>query len=273
MYAIDDTALVKRFVGLTPHSDKLASEAVPVFVNCFNRVSVLRSLVDWLLNTEQRRLVLLDNASTYPPLLSYYHDLAIEPRVMVVQLGNNLGQNALWASGLLLRLGLTATPFIYTDPDILPDPGCPRDWLWHFVSILKQHPGMLKAGFGLRIDDLPSCYRFHAEVQEWEKQFWEIPIGEGQYNAPIDTTFALYRGGNWDTNAILAAKYRAVRTGQPYLARHLDWYIDSANQTEEQRYYQAHAIPGMTNWSGAELPANLKNDIAMVRKGLPMISQ
>lgn len=273
MFLIDDPALSKRFAGLAPDSNRLAAEDVPVFVNCFNRVSVLRSLVDWLLNTEQRRIVLLDNASTYPPLLSYYGDLAAEPRVIVVQLRENLGQNALWSSGLLHRLGITALPFVYTDPDILPDPDCPRDWLWHFVGILKQYPNVLKAGFGLRIDDLPSCYRFRAEVQEWEKQFWEIPVGEGHYNAPIDTTFALYRGGNWESNAVLAAKYRSVRTGHPYLARHLDWYMDSDHQTEEQRYYQAHAIPGMTNWSGAELPANLKNDIAMVRQGRPMIGR
>ena len=129
---------------------------------------------------------------------------------------------------------------------------------------------MLKAGFGLRIDDLPSCYRFRAEVQEWEKQFWEIAIGEGQYHAPIDTTFALYRGGKWDSNASLAAKYRAVRTGQPYLARHLDRYMDSDHKTEEQLYYQAHAIPEMTNWSGAELTNNFKYDIAKVRQGMPM---
>ena len=120
MYTIDDPALVKRFAGLALYSDKLAAEDVPVFVNCFNRVSVLRSLVEWLLNTEQRRLVLLDNASTYPPLLSYYRDLAAETRVMVVQLGNNLGHNALFTSGLLLRLGLTTTPFVYTIPISCP---------------------------------------------------------------------------------------------------------------------------------------------------------
>lgn len=272
MFTLEDPALVRRFAGLASGSSNSVADAVPVFVNCFNRVSVLRSLVDWLLQMGQQRILLLDNASTYPPLLAYYRDLAAEPRVIVVELGGNLGHTAIWASGLLDRLEWAREPFIYTDPDILPDPDCPRDFLQHFARILEQHPAARKVGFGLRIDDLPLYYRFRAEVQDWEAQFWEIPLAEGQYLAPIDTTFALYRGGTvWTPQAITAAKVYAIRTGFPYVARHLDWYMDTEHPTEEQLYYRAHAIPGISSWSGEELPPNVQQDVALARQGARMI--
>jgi hypothetical protein len=272
VFALEDPALVARFARLAPDTSESAAEAVPVFVNCFNRVSMLRLLVEWLLDMGQRRVILLDNASTYPPLLAYYHDLATEARVIVVQLGSNLGHTALWTSGLLDRLGWTAGSFVYTDPDVLPDPDCPRDFLQHFAAILEQHPAAKKAGFGLRIDDLPLCYRFRAEVQDWEAQFWEVPLAEGQYLAPIDTTFALYRGGTaWTAQTISAAKIHAIRTGFPYIARHLDWYMDTEHPTDEQLYYRAHAIPGITSWSGAQLPPNVQQDVALARQGMRMI--
>jgi hypothetical protein len=47
----------------------------------------------------------------------------------------------------------------------------------------------------------------------------------------------------------------ALRTGAPYLARHLGWYEDSAHPSDELLHYRAHADPLTTNWEGERAPA------------------
>ena len=67
------------------------------------------------------------------------------------------------------------------------------------------------------------------------------------------------------------AKRRAIRTDFPYIARHLDWYIDSEHLTDEQAYYRLHARPGITSWSLETLPLNVVQDIDLVKSGMRMI--
>ncbi len=131
----------------------------------------------------------------------------------------------------------------------------------------------MKVGFGLKIDDIPDCYKFKDDVIVWEKQFWDIPVGPGFYLAPIDTTFALYRGGPfiWTPQLVEESKLRSIRTGAPYIARHLDWYTDSNHPTEEHVFYRAHAVPGITTWSLDALPPNVAQDVEFARKGARMI--
>ena len=48
---------------------------VPIFINARDRLGVLKKLIDWLLDAGYRNLIILDNNSTYPPLLEYYNKL------------------------------------------------------------------------------------------------------------------------------------------------------------------------------------------------------
>ncbi len=115
---------------------------------------------------------------------------------------------------------------------------------------------MNKAGFGLRLDDLPATYEFRSEVLEWEAQFWETEVEAGVFRADLDTTFALYRP------ATPPGGSRALRTGHPYAARHMGWYSDSRHLTEEERFYRAHARAGVSNWDTDELPVELVEALA-----------
>ena len=136
--------------------------------------------------------------------------------------------------------------FAYTDSDLELSEDCPDDFMEKFISLLKKYPKALKAGFALRIDDLPECFVNRNDVIDWESQFWRHEVEPGVYDAPIDTTFAVYkpyfRGELIDMNS----KY--FRTGEPYTARHLPWYVDSANKSEEETYYVSH-LQTMTHWS------------------------
>lgn len=48
---------------------------VPIFINARDRLGVMKRLIDWLLDAGYRNLIILDNNSTYPPLLEYYNNL------------------------------------------------------------------------------------------------------------------------------------------------------------------------------------------------------
>ncbi len=49
----------------------MTPEQFPVIITVRDRVTSLRQLVEWLEAAGQRELYLLDNASTYPPLLEW----------------------------------------------------------------------------------------------------------------------------------------------------------------------------------------------------------
>ena len=44
----------------------------PIFINCRDRITCLSVLVDWLEKAGHENIYLLDNDSSYPPLLEYY---------------------------------------------------------------------------------------------------------------------------------------------------------------------------------------------------------
>jgi hypothetical protein len=219
--------------GATPRE---ASE-VRVVINSYNRLEYLERQLAWLEDAGFRRILILDNASSYPPLLEFYRRTKHE----VVPLGENLGPYALWKHPIFHRI--RTDYYVYTDPDIVAADTCPKDFLAFFFETLARHPLYEEVGFGLRVDDLPACYEKRAQVKAWESQFWEKPYAQHLYEATVDTTFALYRpyaaGGYWA---------RALRTAGPYQAHHLPWYEDSRNPSEEELYYRAHLTRGSSHW-------------------------
>jgi hypothetical protein len=228
------------------------SARFPVFINTRDRVSCLRALVEWLEKAGVQRIVIVDNASTYPPLLDY---LARSPH-QVVRLTENLGQLAPWTSGTIGAHTGEHDFFVETDPDVLPDPGCPMDALEHLYDVVYTFPGFVKAGLGLRIDDLPRRYPHAEAVRRWESRFWRDEFRPGLFRAPVDTTFALYRPRTGPTME------PALRTGPPYVARHLPWYA-GRRRSREDRYYLARALPGVNNWDGDQVDPRIAEHVGL----------
>lgn len=220
---------------------------VPVIITVRDRVSPLVELVTWLEQLDHVSIILLDNDSRYPPLLEY---LASSPH-QVVRLGRNLGPRSAWLSGVAQRVGLR-TPYVVTDPDVVPVPECPTDVLGHFADLLVRHPGIGRVGFGLRIDDLPTSNPRADDIITWESQFWDHEVEPGVFAADIDTTFALYRPG------VAVKGSGALRTGAPYVARHLAWYDDPRAPDEEEQFYRGRADPAINSWNREELPPYLR---------------
>ena len=112
-----------------------------------------------------------------------------------------------------------------------------------FSKALEEFKDINKVGLSLKIDDLPECYINKDKVQRWEGQFWRYKRSEQFFQAQLDTTFALYRvGTGHDLN-------NSLRAAPPYSARHLPWYSNSAEPTEEEKYYFAHASGSIATWT------------------------
>lgn len=201
---------------------------------------MLKQLIFSLKNKGYNNISILDNNSTYPPLLEFYKKTDCK----VHRFKKNYGSKSFWKSGLWLKY--MTTYFVYTDPDVLPLDECPEDFISYFYSLLQKHKNVHKVGFSLKINDLPDNFLNKQKVIEWEKKFYQTGIDKNNYLAPIDTTFALYRpfskSGKRDGSTPI------IRTGFPYQARHLPWYIDSKNLDEEEKYY-LNSITTPTHWT------------------------
>lgn len=208
---------------------------IPVVITVRDRVSTLKVLVDWLEREGMRHIVLVDNASTYPPLLDYLDQTPHE----VIRLDRNVGPYAAWLPEIVRRWRGRA--FIVTDPDVIPADSA-HGAIREFARLLNRHPGYAKVGFGLRIDDLPDTYDLKDAVIALEAANWQREIAPGVFHATIDTTFALYRGG---TEFVFGP---ALRTGGRYIARHEPWYTDSSSPSSELTYYRRHAVKDFATW-------------------------
>lgn len=219
----------------------LSNKAVPVFIISFNRVGYLRQVIERLEALGFENITIIDNASTYEPLVDY---LGSTPH-NVVRLKENLGHLALWKSGNFQRI-IERERFILNDSDVIPAEDCPADITSHLNELLERYPRHTKAGLSLRIDDLPDHYAFKQEVLAWEAPFWVNLLEDGNFESAIDTTFALYRPG---VHCSEEKWWRSIRAAPPYSGLHLPWYKDTSVMGEEDLFYQ-RAVAGISSqWS------------------------
>lgn len=233
----------------------IPKKVLPVVIICRDIVSSLSSLVSWFENAGHENIILLDNNSTYPPLLEYLSKSSHE----VIRLGTNMGHKSPWSSGLVSRFD-NKTPFVITDPDLLPDPEAPADSFEYFQEVLLRYVDFDKIGFGLHIDDLPTYYPFREQVINWESPFWANEIEPKVFKAHLDTTLALHRPKT------LYKVTEALRTGFPYLAKHLPWYQNPYNPNEETAYYLEHRDDSIGYWNRQSLHPKVKNHFASRNK-------
>lgn len=226
---------------LSPSKISSARE-IPIIINSFNRLTTLKRLISSLEKRGYTNIYILDNCSTYPPLVEWLKATPYE----VIHLPDNLGFKALWKHKPS-RKRFCGDYYIYTDADLELDDACPDDIVERMFYLLhERYPYAFKVGPSIRIDDLPDCYERKQEVIEWESRFFTRPEGKDLFRAPIDTTFALYRPR---IGLSRRPSLEAYRMAAPYQIKHLPWYEDSQNPTEEESYYKSHCRH-VTAWSG-----------------------
>ena len=215
------------------------AQEIPIVINNRNRLTFLRRLIASLEIRGYKNIFILDNDSTYPPLLEFYRTCPYS----VTYLGNNYGWDAIWRSGVYRRF--YRDYYVYTDSDLELIEECPDDFLDVFLERMKADFSIMKIGLSLKLDDIPDHYIHKESVIRWEQQFYVKRVDERFFQSNVDTTFALYRPGVIEGANIYLKMYRSAF---PYEVRHLPWYLDTNSLDEEEMYYIKHA-QRKTHWT------------------------
>lgn len=212
---------------------------IPLFIVNFNRLAYVQQMLTTVTTNRRLRPIILDNASSYPPLLEWYN--AVQDSVEIIRLEDNKGPRSFW----FYRLHKEQDGFYaVTDPD-LDLSKTPPDFVDVLIDGLHRYPEIIKCGLSLEINDLPDT-TIAKKAKRHESRFWIRRRDERFWDAKIATTFAVYRGPSRPHNNYGPA----LRSDRPYTARHLPWYIVDGQGTPEDKYYwQAIRFPKFINWS------------------------
>mgnify|MGYP006360702291 FL=1 len=69
-------------------------KSIPIIIISFNQYFYLKQLVDFLIKNEYTNIVIVDNDSSYPPLLKYFEE--IKKEVAIHRLKTNEGHMVFW---------------------------------------------------------------------------------------------------------------------------------------------------------------------------------
>jgi glycosyltransferase involved in cell wall biosynthesis len=180
-------------------------------------------------------IIIVDNGSTYEPLLEWYKTNPCE-----IIYTENYGQSCPWIIGLPQKIG--SEFYVVTDPD-LDLSQTPKDCLNFIKEKLLKYDDYSKIGLSLYNWEVPENSPYHHFLKTWSIVNWDSnSVVDGLLTSqPIDTTFGMYninKGPNSGKNCT---------TYLPYSARHIPWELtndvirDMKNKNYEYYYYLSHA--------------------------------
>lgn len=211
---------------------------VKAYVIMFNRLTWAKNLCEFL-SDNGCEVILMDNGSTYPPLLEWYKKCPYKIHYFTT----NYYNRGLWQSGILGD----DKNYILTDPD-LDLSSVPSDFIEKLKLGLENNPDVMKSGLSLKIDDLPEN-EYTKAVISWESKWWRTPQDKnGFYISDIDTTLALYDSER-AKKMYNSGFFLAVRSPKPYEARHLGWYLTKENITDEELFYIKNTFINRGHWT------------------------
>ena len=213
---------------------------IPIFFINRNRLESLKKIILWLLESGYENIKILDNQSSYPPLIEYYSTLG--KSIEVIPLNRNAGPWVFWELGIHKEI---ESHYIVSDSDLFPSDFCPTDLINYMYAILTQHEGIFKVAPGLNLENISPHYSQGELAYKWESQFWHKPVGRCLFAAAVDTTFAMYRRGVDFSNDPSSN----IRLGYPYLLEHSPWQVNDSNLQDEEIFYRKNTEKGFSYWS------------------------
>jgi hypothetical protein len=203
--------------------EKITNKKIPIVVICWNNYYFVKNFIDQIKKFDNP-IILLDNKSSFQPLLDYYKEIKDElnEKIEIRLLDENYGHT------VYQKLKSTLPDiYILSDPDLELNKNMPSNFDEIFLNISNKY-GCYKVGSALNIDhteDLIECenYTKNQNIRTYESQFWSKPIIDESnelYYADIDTTFCLIN------NHFLENLEKRIRVAGNFTAKHLPWYKD-----------------------------------------------
>ena len=204
----------------------ISSIMIKVVINNRNRLTSTKNMVEHLLRLNpNEQIIILDNGSTYPPLLEWYKTIKCQINYI-----ENHGHLAFWSIGLDKTIG---DYFVYTDSDIELNNYFPTNWKEIMLEKLQKH-NVNKVALALDLKGIPNFYRYKNQVLRNEERWWVNEIEDNVFEADTDTTFFLMKN-------IFDNCYKSIRLAHNnMICKHLPWYDDLSNLSEEEKYYLEH---------------------------------
>jgi len=210
---------------------------IPIVILNKDRLPPLIDLVNSLQKRNYNNIIIIDNESTYEPLLEWYTQTNVEVFM------NNVPET-LFDNSTLYRLvemkhprfaDITKGHYIYTDSDVVPIDENPENFIQDMIDVCDEFQ-VRKVGLGIKIDDLPQNNSWQTKTAiEIESKFLQKKIAHEKfelYYAPVDTSFAVYAPYSpalWSDDCI--------RMGGNHMARHYPFYYDINNLPMDELHY------------------------------------
>lgn len=216
---------------------------VPIIIISYNRFLYLKELVEYFLSIGEDCIYVLDNASTYQPLLDWFSTVEKNGSVKIFRLNKNYGHRVYWDISFYKNIS-DCKYCVITDNDIIPYKKFENGWKEKWINTLEKY-NIKKVGSAISIDDIPDIYPLKKDVISHENKFWkkEIKIDEKNFYANIDTTLYLQKVETKHTHS------SSIRMTD-YLIKHRPWYLNISDLCEEDLYYYSTIAKESTHWSG-----------------------
>lgn len=208
-------------------SQRGGTNQIPIFIICWNQFTYVKSTVDQLQAYDKNmKIYIIDNKSTYEPLIKYLKEIDGKNGVKVLYQPENYGHKV-YERREIMELG--GEKYIVTDPDLKFNPKMPKNFL-DIMSELSDKYKTNKIGLALDIkNNLDLTKKLDGKNGETfarnESQYWNNPVKEETkyelYSAPIDTTFALIN----KKYRLVGSMYQSIRIAGDFTAVHRPWLI------------------------------------------------
>ena len=199
----------------------------PIYLTNMNRLTTTKKMVEDLFKLNgNARINIIDNASTYPPLLKWYDE--IENDVNIIKQEVNLGPWTFFYSGHFSNC--PDDFYVYSDADLELNPNMPYNWQEILMDYHKRWNR--KASLVLRLDDIPES-EMKKHITFHQSVCWNPTEEENVWHGVTDMTFS------FDAKSA-GYRYESVRIGGNFACRHIPWYLDPLNINEEEKYYLDH---------------------------------
>lgn len=196
----------------------------PIYLTNMNRLTTTKKMVEDLFRMNGNAdITIIDNASTYPPLLEWYKE--VEKDIKIIRHDVNRGPWSFFYSGIHSKV--ESDHYVYSDADLELNPDMPYNWQEIMFDVIHRYNR--KASLALRISDLPEG-DLKARILNHQNICWYPTEEKDVFLAITDMTF---------TMDIKAAGYRyeSMRLAGNFECRHAPWYLDFDNLPEEEKYY------------------------------------
>jgi hypothetical protein len=245
---------------------------IPIVILNKDRLTPLKILVKNLQDRGHYNILIIDNQSTYQPLLDWYDTSNVEVfynDIPETNFDSDTFRNLVDVVKHPKFIDLVKDYYVYTDSDIIIPDEVPTDFINQFVTLINKYE-VTKVGMAIKIDYLneelfPNWHLcdgrpahhiisgITSETEWWYDKYKVADVDYELYKTPIDTTFAVYAPNTspcWTDNAI--------RVADKFSCIHYPWYYGSVlmDIPEDELHY-------LNNTSQEKLEATTRNSFVL----------